>query len=149
MINIYKISRIFYRCSIAGGCGWIVFGPVTPQDGLVTPPLGGLRADLLKKRPKFVKNRKNRIKIPFWEDRVQDGPVTPQDGLVAPPVWGLCADLSEKRPEYVKVMEIHRFSFRRCSKWLQIAKNHVLRFLPFYPLTLAFQALSCLANCRS
>ena len=79
----------------------------------------------------------------------QDGPVTPQDGLVTPPVWGLRADLSEKRPEYVKVMEFHRFSFMRCSKWLQIVKNYVLRFLLVYPLILAFQALSCLANGRS
>ena len=59
------------------------------------------------------------------------GPVTPQDGLVTSTVWGLCDDLSEKCPEYVKVMEIHRFSFMSCSKWLQIVKNHVLRFLPF------------------
>ena len=84
------------------GCRWIVFGLVTPQDGLVTPPLCGLRADLLKKRPKFV-----------------------------------------------KVVRFHRFSFMWCSNWLQIVKNHVLRFLPFYPLILAFQALSCLANDRS
>ena len=41
------------------------YGPVTPQDGLVTPPLWKLRADLFKKRPKFAKNRQNRIKIPF------------------------------------------------------------------------------------
>ena len=38
------------------GCGWIVFGLVTPQGGLVTPPLWGLRADLFKKRPKSLKN---------------------------------------------------------------------------------------------
>ena len=43
-------------------------GPVTPQDGLVTLPLWGLRADLFKKRPKFVKNRENHIKITFWGD---------------------------------------------------------------------------------
>ena len=82
-------------------------------------------------------------------DCVQDGQVTPLDGLVTHPVWGLCADLSEKRPEYVKVMEFHRFSFLRCSKWLEIVKNHVLRFLHFSPPILAFQALSCLANVRS
>ena len=32
------------------------YGPVTPQDGLVTPPLWRLRADLFKKRPKSLKN---------------------------------------------------------------------------------------------
>ena len=35
------------------------------------------------------------------------------------------------------------------SNWLKIAKNNFLRFLAFYPLRLAFQALSCLANDRS
>ena len=90
-------GRIFIDCRSSDGCRWIVFGLVTPQDGLVTPPL-----------------------------------------------WGLCADLPEKRPKYVKIIEFHRFSFMRCSKWLQIVKNHVLRFLPFYPLILALQALSCL-----
>ena len=35
------------------------------------------------------------------------------------------------------------------SNWLKIAKNNFLRFLPFYPLISAFQALSCLANDRS
>ena len=40
---------------ISDGCKWIVFGLVTPQDGLVMPPLWELRADLFKKRPKFVK----------------------------------------------------------------------------------------------
>ena len=44
------------------GCRWIVCGPVTPQDGLVTqdgldmPPLWRLRADLFKKRSKSLKN---------------------------------------------------------------------------------------------
>ena len=32
------------------------YGPVTPQDGLDTPPLWGLRRDLFKKRLKFLKN---------------------------------------------------------------------------------------------
>ena len=36
-----------------------------------------------------------------------------------------------------------------CSKWLEIAKNDVLRFLLFYPLISAFQALSCIPNDRS
>ena len=40
------------------------------------------------------------------------------------------------------------FVLRR-SKWLKMRKNHVLRFLPFYPLISAFQALSCLATDRS
>ena len=35
------------------------------------------------------------------------------------------------------------FVLRR-SKWLKIMTNHVLRFLPFYPLISAFQALSCI-----
>ena len=96
-----------------------------------------------------ILNRYPRISIDMNVDYVQDGLVTPQDGLVTPPVWGLRADLSEKRPEYVKVMEFHRFSFMRCSKWLQIVKKQVLRFLTFYPLILAFQALSWLANDRS
>ena len=39
------------------------------------------------------------------------------------------------------------FVLRR-SKWLKMTKNQVLRFLPFYPLISAFQALSCLANAR-
>ena len=38
------------------GCRWIVFGLIMPQDGLVTPPLWELRADLFKKRPKSLKN---------------------------------------------------------------------------------------------
>ena len=40
------------------------------------------------------------------------------------------------------------FVLRR-SKWLKIPKNHVLRFLPFYPLISASQALSCLACARA
>ena len=35
-----------------------------------------------------------------------------------------------------------------CSKWLEIAKNDVLRFLPFYPLISSFQALSRIPNDR-
>ena len=35
----------------------VFFVQVTPQDGLVTPPLWRLRADLFKKRPKSLKNR--------------------------------------------------------------------------------------------
>ena len=35
------------------------------------------------------------------------------------------------------------------SKWLKMRKNYVLRFLPFYHLIAAFQALSCLARARS
>ena len=38
------------------GCRWIVFGLVTPQDGLLMPPLWGLCADLFKKRSKSLKN---------------------------------------------------------------------------------------------
>ena len=55
------------------------YGPVTPQDGLVTPPLWELRADLFKKRPKSLKNAS------FLGFCVQDGLVTPQNGLVTPP----------------------------------------------------------------
>ena len=40
------------------------------------------------------------------------------------------------------------FVLRR-SKWLKMTKNHVLRFLHFYPLILAFQVLSCPANDKS
>ena len=47
---------MFNGFSIASGCGRIVFGLVTPQDVLVTPPFCGLRADLLKKRLKSLKN---------------------------------------------------------------------------------------------
>ena len=32
------------------------YGLATPQDGLVTPPLWGLRADLFKKRLKSLEN---------------------------------------------------------------------------------------------
>ena len=40
---------------MVGGFGWVVFGLVTPQDGLVTPPVWGFTAELLKKRSKFGK----------------------------------------------------------------------------------------------
>ena len=33
-------------------------------------------------------------------------------------------------------------NFNRCSKWLKMQKNQVLRFLPFYPLISVFQASS-------
>ena len=33
-------------------------------------------------------------------------------------------------------------NFNRCSKWLKMQKNNVLRFLPFYPLISVFQASS-------
>ena len=39
-------------------------------------------------------------------------------------------------------------SFFTCSKWLQVVKSNVSRFLLFYILILAFQALSCLASDR-
>ena len=45
-------------------------------------------------------------------------------------------------------VDFRRFS-SRCAKWLKIAKNNFSRFLAFYPLISAFQALSCLANDRS
>ena len=35
-----------------------------------------------------------------------------------------------------------------CSKWLEIVKNYVLRFLPFYPLISVFQAFSCIPHDR-
>ena len=40
-------------------------------------------------------------------------------------------------------------NFNRCSKWLKMPKNQVLRFLPFYPLILAFQASSCTPKGRT
>ena len=46
------LEHIFVDFRSSDGCGWIVFGLVTPKDGLVTPPLWGLCADLSKKRPK-------------------------------------------------------------------------------------------------
>ena len=46
------------------------------------------------------------------------------------------------------VVDFRNFLWGR-SNWLKIAKNNFLRFLPFYPLISAFQALSCLANDRS
>ena len=33
--------RIFIDFRSSDGCRWIVFGLVTPQDGLVTPPVCG------------------------------------------------------------------------------------------------------------
>ena len=47
---------IFMDFRWSDGCRWIVFGLVTPQDGLLTPPSWGLRADLFKKRPKSLKS---------------------------------------------------------------------------------------------
>ena len=41
---------------MSGGSRRIVFALVTPQDGLVTPPLWRLRAGLCKKRPTSLKN---------------------------------------------------------------------------------------------
>ena len=51
----WKDISVDFRSS--DGCGWIAFGLVTPQDGLVTPPLRGLRADLFKKHPKSPKTQ--------------------------------------------------------------------------------------------
>ena len=68
------------------------------------------------------------------------GPVTPQDGLVMPPHMGItCGPLKKT---------FHDF----CIRAVKLAANHekqVFTFLVFYPLILAFQALSCLANDRS
>ena len=58
-------------------------------------------------------------------------------------------DASPLRSPWIS-MEVHGNprksveNFDRRSNWLKIAKNQVLRFLPFYPLISAFQALSCL-----
>ena len=48
-------GRIFMDFRSSDGCRWIVFALVTPQDGLVTPPLWGLRPDLFKKRSRSFK----------------------------------------------------------------------------------------------
>ena len=80
LVHFRRFSWICDRQMDVDGCGWIVFGLVTPQDGLVTPqdglvtpqnglvtpPLCRLRADLLKTRPKFVKIVKVASKYGFW-----------------------------------------------------------------------------------
>ncbi len=40
---------------MVGGCGQVVFGLVTPKDGLVMRQDGLVTVDLLKKRQKFAK----------------------------------------------------------------------------------------------
>ena len=55
LTKICWISYIFNGFSSAGGCRRLVFGLATPQDGLVTPPVWGLCADLSEKRPEYVK----------------------------------------------------------------------------------------------
>ena len=76
------------------------------------------------------------------------GPATPQDGLVTPPYGDYVRTSLKNVRNLWKMQVFYDFPSGR-SNWLQITKNRLLRFLPFYPLILVFQALSCVANCRS
>ena len=49
-------KHIFVDFRSSDVCGWIVLGLVTPQDGLATPSLWGLRADLFKNVPNLSKS---------------------------------------------------------------------------------------------
>ena len=97
------------------GCRWIVFGLVTPQDGL--PPLWELRADLFKKRLKFLKNA---IFLRFFHQGAQIGCKSRKTGFYVfclfTPLYG-------------------RFRLSRASQTIDIEKiyrlvSKILNFMP-------------------